>query len=155
MNLNLIFEEIKVDSNEGKIEVLETVKIDERIETIVNQYHYKLEKISSQELLNRCKKDCIKYKFFKRNFFEKLIFKRDKNHLLKFIFDKSSNYSWILCPKYFLSDIKSSKVFSEKLVFESDDENFIFGNFDSAIIIKNGEFCQIIQKSPLKMVKIS
>ena len=44
MNLNLIFEEIKVKDFEGTIEILKTVKRGERIETIISKHQYKLEK---------------------------------------------------------------------------------------------------------------
>jgi len=155
MNLNLIFEEIKVKDFEGTIEILKTVKKAERIETIISKHQYKLEKKSSQDLLNSCQIDSINYKYFKRNIFEKIFLKKDINHLLRLISKESSYYSWILCPTIFLNDVKSSDIFLKKLVFEWEMEYLLFGNFNSATIIKNGEFMQIIQNSPLKMIKIS
>jgi hypothetical protein len=155
MNLNLIFEEIKVKDFEGTIEILKTVKKGERIETIISKHQYKLEKKSSQDLLSSCQIDSINYKYFKRNIFEKIFLKKDINHLLRLISKESSYYSWILCPTIFLNDVKSSDIFLKKLVFEWEMEYLLFGNFNSATIIKNGEFMQIIQNSPLKMIKIS
>jgi hypothetical protein len=155
MNLNLILEEIKVKDFEGTIEILKTVKKAERIETIISKHQYKLEKKSSQDLLNSCQIDSINYKYFKRNIFEKIFLKKDINHLLRLISKESSYYSWILCPTIFLNDVKSSDIFLKKLVFEWEMEYLLFGNFNSATIIKNGEFMQIIQNSPLKMIKIS
>ena len=155
MNLNLIFEEIKVNDFEGNIEILKTVKSGERIETVVNKHQYKLEKISDEDILKSCQMNSINYRFFKRSLFEKILFRRDISHLSKLILKESTEYSWILCPNFFLNDINFLNILSEKLIFGSEMKDFIFGNFNSATIIKNGEFQQIIQNSPLKMIKIS
>jgi hypothetical protein len=155
MNLNLIFEEVKVDNFEGEIEIFKTVKRGERIETKVDKKQYKLQRESSISFLEDFQKIESKYNFFKRNFFEKFFSKRDTNHLIKFISKESENFSWILSPKNFYKNLKDSNLFTDKLIFEFDSCDFILGNFDSATIIKNGEFCHILQNSPLKLIKIN
>jgi hypothetical protein len=154
MNLNLIFEEIKVDRLEGTLEVYKTVKRGERIERVIKKHHYKLEKNSSEDVFKNLQMDSMTFKFFKRNFFERIFFKKNKSHLLKMILRESSGFSWILCPGFFFEDLKSSDLFGEKLIFEFNSKNFIFGNFDSVTLLKNEEFLQIIQNSPLKTIKI-
>lgn len=155
MNLNLIFEEIKVKDFEGEIEIFKTVKRGEKLETKIEKHHYKLSNDSYDLFWKNCQRIEKRYKYFNRNFFEKYFFKKDINHLLNFISKESEGYSWILSPSFFLESLKNCQTLNDKLIFEYNSSELIFGNFNSATIIRNGEFFQIFQNSPLVRIKIS
>lgn len=155
MNLSLFFEEVKVENLEGEIEVFKTSKRGEKLETKIERHHYKLNSETSDLFWQSCQKIEKKYRYFNRNIFERIFFRVDIENLMSFLSKETENYSWVLSPKCFFQSVKDSQLLNGKIVFEWDSNDFMFGNFNSATIIKNGEFQQIIQNSPLKMIKIS
>ena len=145
-SLSQIFDLIVVDKSEGKLNFSNTIKKGKSFE-VKNEYvEYKLSLTQNDKLFDNVLIDLtnfkklrkVKLKFFKRNFLEKIFFKRNYVNLLKKIKSISENYSWLIIPKKYLYIIKQFDSYSENQNGHNSILNCI-GKFDNLNLYLNAD----------------
>jgi hypothetical protein len=162
-HLSQIFDLITVDESEGRLNFSNTIKKGKSFE-VKNEYiEYKLSLTQNDKIIENVLIDLtnfkkltkIKLKFYKRNFLERIFFKRNYANLLKKIKSISENYSWLIIPKKYLYIIKKFDSYSENqnghnsilncigkfetlnlfLNPNNEVDKLYFGNYNSATIL--------------------
>ena len=143
-SLSQIFDLIVVDKSEGKLNFSKTIKNGKHYKVINDSVDYKLthtrfDKIFENVLsdLSEFKKSKkVQFKFAKRNFFEKIFFKKNYSDIFKKIKSLSENYSWLIIPEKYLYIIVKSECYSENQNTYNSTMNCI-GRFDNLNLYLN------------------
>jgi hypothetical protein len=170
-SLNLLINMVFVSSTIGRVERTKTIKVGNTLKEVDEPIDYTLKKYNPNQFnkkkylldnffqsLNEFEKiDNTKFKYFKKNFFERIFFKRKQSLIIDKIKSYNLTYSWLIVSQKILDIIRKDKSFvkieSENNsysilrgrldnfnVFLNDSQNddkVYFGNYDSAYFLVN------------------